>query len=161
MKKLDLSQAINALANVGVIAGIIFLAVELRQNTQALRAQTRDSLTEKTMTYLGWMATSPELAAIENKARSIGIGSLDPTERNQYRNFVGAQLREWENSFYQYERGLFTQADYEARRETWRNRLLEVPDSSFYRSIWEGGRTHFSPSFGEEIDGILAEGANN
>lgn len=32
MRKLDLGQIINTLANLGVIAGIIFLAVELNQN---------------------------------------------------------------------------------------------------------------------------------
>ena len=32
LKKLDLSQGITILANLGVIAGIVFLALELRQN---------------------------------------------------------------------------------------------------------------------------------
>ena len=36
MKKTDLGQAIQVLANVGVIAGIVFLAVETRQNNQLL-----------------------------------------------------------------------------------------------------------------------------
>ena len=40
MKNLDLGQTISILANVGVIAGIIFLAFELRQNNQILIAQT-------------------------------------------------------------------------------------------------------------------------
>ena len=41
MKKIDLGQTITTLANVGVIAGIIFLAFELRQNNQLLEAQAR------------------------------------------------------------------------------------------------------------------------
>jgi len=40
LKKLDLGQTISILANVGVIAGILFLAFELRQNNQILIAQT-------------------------------------------------------------------------------------------------------------------------
>ena len=40
MKKLDLGQTLGILANLGVIAGIIFLAFELRQNNQLLIAQT-------------------------------------------------------------------------------------------------------------------------
>ncbi len=40
MKKLDLGQTLGILANLGVIAGIIFLAFELRQNNQLLVAQT-------------------------------------------------------------------------------------------------------------------------
>jgi len=38
MKKIDLGQAINTLANLGVIAGIVFLAVEIRQNNELLAA---------------------------------------------------------------------------------------------------------------------------
>ena len=40
MKKLDFGQTITILANVGVIAGIFFLALELRQNNELLVAQT-------------------------------------------------------------------------------------------------------------------------
>ena len=40
MKKIDLGQTITILANIGVIAGIIFLAFELRQNNELLVAQT-------------------------------------------------------------------------------------------------------------------------
>jgi hypothetical protein len=37
-KKIDLGETIPALANVGVIAGIVFLAVEPRQNRELLEA---------------------------------------------------------------------------------------------------------------------------
>ncbi len=39
MKNLDFSQTITILANLGVIAGIMFLGFELRQNNQFLAAQ--------------------------------------------------------------------------------------------------------------------------
>ena len=41
MKNLDVGQTITILANVGVIAGIILLAVEIDQNNQALGTQAR------------------------------------------------------------------------------------------------------------------------
>ena len=41
MKKIDLGQTIQIIANIGVIAGIIFLVVELQQNNEALSIQTR------------------------------------------------------------------------------------------------------------------------
>lgn len=41
MKKIDVGQAISLLANIGVIAGIVFLGLELRQNNLLLNAQTR------------------------------------------------------------------------------------------------------------------------
>jgi hypothetical protein len=41
MKKVDVGQAVSLLANIGVIAGIVFLGLELRQNNLLLNAQTR------------------------------------------------------------------------------------------------------------------------
>jgi hypothetical protein len=38
--ELDLVQAIEILANIGVLAGIVFLAFEIRQNTESVRATT-------------------------------------------------------------------------------------------------------------------------
>jgi hypothetical protein len=39
LKKIELGQAIGILANLGVVAGIIFLAVEIRQNNDQLAVQ--------------------------------------------------------------------------------------------------------------------------
>ncbi len=44
MKKIDLGQTITILANVGVVAGIVFLAVELRQNNEFMAADARFNL---------------------------------------------------------------------------------------------------------------------
>ena len=41
MKKIDFGQTIGLLANAGVIAGIVFLAIELRQNNELLEAEIR------------------------------------------------------------------------------------------------------------------------
>lgn len=46
MKKIDLGQAIGIVANLGVIAGIVFLAIEIRQNNSQLAAQTQNTLFE-------------------------------------------------------------------------------------------------------------------
>ena len=41
MKKIDLGQTITILANLGVIAGIIFLGIELQQNNELMEAEAR------------------------------------------------------------------------------------------------------------------------
>ena len=43
MKNLDVGQTINTLANIGVIAGIVFLAIEVRQNQASLEESNRIS----------------------------------------------------------------------------------------------------------------------
>lgn len=136
---------------------LIFLAVELQQNTQAIQAQTRDSITEKQMTYLGWLATSPELAAVNAKVESGDAGALSDVERQHWQGFAGGRLREWENSFYQNERGLFSQDEFEVRRQLWRSTLAQGLRSGAYRDFWALARDSFAPSFRAEIDRIVAE----
>jgi hypothetical protein len=46
MKKIDLGQTISIVANIGVVAGIVFLGIEIRQNTQALEAEAYRELTD-------------------------------------------------------------------------------------------------------------------
>ena len=47
-----LNHLLTLLANIGVIAGIIFLAVEINQNTDMMRAQTRSAVTGSIITLL-------------------------------------------------------------------------------------------------------------
>ena len=155
-----LNERLTLIANLSVVAGIVFLALELQQNTQAIQAQTRDSITEKQMTYLGWRATSPELAAVVAKVRSAGMDSLTDAEFSQWQAYVFGLMREWENSFYQYERGLFTQGEFEARRQGWRNQMSIRPDAGPFRELWANGRGAFAPNFREVIDQIVAEVGN-
>jgi hypothetical protein len=41
MKKIDIGQTIGILANRGVIAGIVFLTIEINQNSEALESEAR------------------------------------------------------------------------------------------------------------------------
>jgi len=45
MKNINYGQTISVLANLGVIAGILFLAIEIRQNTRTAQASAYESLT--------------------------------------------------------------------------------------------------------------------
>jgi len=62
------------------VVGIIFLAVEIRKNTQAIQALTRDSITEKQIEYMGRVATSSDLAGAQAGGDS-GLAGLDAAER--------------------------------------------------------------------------------
>jgi len=151
MSKLE--RWLTLVANLSVVVGIVFLAVELRQNTQAIQAQTRDSMTEKQMMWLASVYTNPEVADIYQRG-SVEDDLATPTERFIYAMAAGADFREWENSYYQYERGLFTAAEFEARRDRWRRSLENFPRQ---RRLWTTERSGYAPSFRAEIDRIVAE----
>ena len=151
-KPSKLNERLTLIANLSVVVGIIFLAVELRQNTQAIQAQTRDSLTEKQMLLTEWF-NNPESAALITKVQSLGVGELDEVELNWWTILAAGNFREWENSYYQYQRGLFTREDFEPRVGRWRSALA----SPAWRSRWDLLREGFAPSFRAEIERIVAE----
>ena len=92
-----LNERLTLIANISVVLGIIFLAVEVQQNTQAMQAQTRDSLTEKQMMWLGSMYTNP--GAVEALVRGgSGTDEFDASEARLHSLLAQGNLREWENS---------------------------------------------------------------
>lgn len=135
-----------------IVLGLVLVAYELRQNTQMMRAQTRDALTEKQMMFSGWIGTSEYAADVLLRGTE---GLLEPgtPEYYSYGFLVHGILREWENSFYQYEQGLFDKSEFEPRRNRWRTNMA-LPG---YRDYWAGSAETFSPGFKAEIDSIIAE----
>ena len=78
-----LNQRLTLIANISVVLGIIFLAVELQQNTQAIQAQTRDLITEKQMEFHGWVATNRDLAGVMGRlSEGSSPAELDAAERS-------------------------------------------------------------------------------
>jgi hypothetical protein len=137
---------------VAIVSSLVLVGYEVRQNTLMMRAQTRDSITEKQMTLNSWIATNEYTANIAFRG---GRGELEPgtPEAISFDQLVTGVFREWENSLYQYEQGLFDQPEFDARKRAW-SVFLVVPG---VRGYWKKRRTNFSPRFIVVIDEIVSE----
>jgi hypothetical protein len=149
MKKIDLGQAITILANVGVIAGIAFLAAELRQNNQMMRAQTRNDIAQSVVTLLRDISDK-ELIEIAAKAGG-DLTNLTQIETNRLTYGFLVQFRTWENIHYQYRMGLFDDQEFAAERGVWAA-TMQAPMSV---TMWCGVREVMSPTFRRELDTLL------
>ena len=141
----------NLSASIAVILGIVFLGMEIRQNTNMMRSQTRDSISEKQMMFSEWVATEMDLA--ETIAKANAGQPLEPGERVMHAYFLAGVWREWENSHYQFEQGLFDRDEFEPRMQRWRETMI----SPSIRQSWKLTRMNYSPSFRTEVDAIVAE----
>ena len=99
-----LNERLTLIANLSVVVGIIFLAVELQQNTQPIQAQTRDSLTKKQMMMTSWVGTDLEVAGVLRRGVNLGVDELSEDERVMFVILVNGILREYENSHYSHQR---------------------------------------------------------
>ena len=98
MGKSELRESIGLAA---VVLGLVFVGLEMRQNTQMMQAQIRNAVTENTMEYLGWMATSEGVSDALAIMRNEGLVGLSPEQRSHVGTYVGGQLRAFENEHYQ------------------------------------------------------------
>ena len=143
-----INRWLTLLANLGVLAGILFLAIELEQNTKATQAQTRDSITEK---LNSWQLT---ISANEFTALAFYKGlrneELTPAETAAFNMLMTSNLRMWENEWYQYELGLFTAEEFEPRLVRWERSMADCG----YQRNWGTGRA-YSPGFREVINELI------
>ena len=146
----SLNKWLTLIANIGVIAGVIFVGFEIQQNTEMMRAQTRDSIAEKQLMWTDW-------AANEYGARILAEAMGDGSPNDWSRAFLmSAMLRIWENEHYQYSLGLFDESEFQPRRELWK---FNIRNMGIAR--WEEIRRWYSPAFRSVIDQIQEEIRND
>ena len=138
--------------SIGVLAGIMLLVVELDQNREMIRAQTRNDISRDISDHLSLLGSDEKLTSLMVRAEAgEELSSIE--ERQQFLLFT-SNKRMWENVNYQYRHGTFSAEEYQAEKETWR--FLINKDKSFSRN-WCHMRKHYSPQFAAEIEGLMNE----
>lgn len=102
MKKIDLGQTISILANLGVIAGIVFLGIELQQNNALLAAESRAASLGNRMN-LREKALDPQIAEVIVRANLNQ--DLTPVQRLQLFTLHRMQMEQWEWAYAEAELG--------------------------------------------------------
>ena len=104
MKKIDLGQTINTLANLGVIAGILFLAIEVGQNNALLGAQARTDRVAIRLDAGDQLATNLHL--IDAIVKDRAGGPLSPSEELLLEEWYLATLVRFQYVFVENQEGL-------------------------------------------------------
>ena len=154
MKKLNPGPTISVLANVGVLIGILLLVYELNQNRVVAEAQTRAAISQSIID-LTVMINQTEMGMAIAEKRLNGE-ALTPREQIWQRGTSRAQFRHWENVYFQYNIGLFSDQELETYRTFWRTVTRCRP---WQGEFWSDTRMQFNPMFREEMDLIFREAA--
>ncbi len=150
MDRKEIRETIGVTA---LVLSLIFVGLEMRQNTRLLQAQTRDAITSKQLETVSWVATDQQ----NSRVFRVGWDSMEtltPDEEWQYATLVQGIMREWENSHYQAGLGLFTREEIEARQEAWCQNMIS---SSGFRDVWDQQRLRYAASFRAVIDNFVAD----
>ena len=149
MKKIDLGQIITILANIGVIVGIAFLAVEINQGNRLARLQMRNDIAESIVAI---SLAGGDPASAQLLVRAQDPASLTPEERVMLDRRMDAVWRLRENIFYQYQNGLFDESEFMAESASWAGSF----DTLIGRNHYCRARQFYSQGFIEVVESMLS-----
>jgi hypothetical protein len=140
----NIGEFIGALA---VVLSLLYLAVQIRQNTRQIRATTFQGVAR------GWQDYMYALSS-DDRASTWLKGSVDPAALNEVENLkyfilIRAFFRGYENDYYQYRQGTFDAEPWEGYLNALRNDVLFLPG---VRAIWKRDRGNYNREFAAFVD---------
>jgi hypothetical protein len=142
-------------ANFGVIAGILFLGYEIRQNNESLDAESRLNHAMLRVDFSTLLAVDSGLPAIIVKAQANQ--ELDDLEAYRLQRFYMRMFIAWQWEWGEHELGRI-----EAPISAWRAAMRSDSDSTLMlypgvRETWEASKSTFKPDFVQFIDEEVIE----
>ena len=145
----DLGSLGELIAAIATIATLAYLALQIRQNTSAIKSTAHQAATDSFNNVNMALSQDPTLARIF-RVGGIHVKDLTEDERGQYMYLLVSYFRIWETHFFQSrvgtaEGGLFgTELDY----------FLSLPG---VRAWWKATPFLFSPQFRGYVDARISE----
>ena len=149
-----LNWFLTVAANVGVVLGLGFLVVELRQNNLATQATLNTDLLAIGRENAELLLSNDELAEIVLRAEQ-DPGSLSLLEREKFLLFTSWRLGVWETAFMNADEGIIADRYFEGF-DAWYSELVRRGPG--YKYWWNESRHGYDPAFQEHVDRVFESG---
>jgi hypothetical protein len=147
MNSLKINDWLALIANVAVVGGIVFLAIEIQQNNELLRSESRQTLVANDVTSL-----TVNLENADVFAKLVSEKELSAEDQLRLSFMYMLDLRNREFEYFQFTNGLLDE-------ETWlsyRQVVLINHSTGIGKTWWdEIGRAVVDPEFSKLIDELL------
>jgi hypothetical protein len=152
----DLAAIGSFVSGIAVLASLIFVGFQLRQNTRAIRAEASQAHAQN------WQQITMQFAGSTEVARVWRLGlteldSLTDDERVQFYGFAGATLRFFEGARLQWRHGQLDE-------EHWHNVVKTATDfaaSPGFKTYWAVRHHWLSPDFQKWYESLSQQGAHD
>ncbi|MEH6550041.1 MAG: hypothetical protein V7711_17295 [Pseudomonadales bacterium] len=116
---------ISLLANLGVVAGVVFLAFEIQQNNELLVQDSRYSMLENQKDWKFFLNGDPEIAKLMYASH---IGDLTEIEKLRRFDILSGLLLTWQWEWEQSQSGLFgnSKLPVEGFRALWKHQNIQT-----------------------------------
>ena len=146
MKQLDIGQIVGIIANLGVIAGIVFLAIEIQQNNDLLEAQAREASNNRQTELQTYIFTDPALAELMLKVKRGE--ELTEVEQFQADAYARRRIRGMEAAFMNFQAGVSDSVNVDIFRAAFEGGNIGQPLFVEYQSM----KPLLDPGFVQFVD---------
>ena len=150
MKKINLGQTISILANIGVIAGIVFLGIELRQNNQLLHAEAIGTVLETRLGRQELLLNNPHLIAIVEKNEQGE--ALTQEEHRIVQTMHNRGMIGWQKDYFLFQQGILSEEYLQANIPVMKNAFSDRGRSYGHMNHWQSWREVAAPGYREFIE---------
>ena len=144
----SIGELIGALA---VILSLIYLAIQIRQNTKAVRIQTYQAIMDSS-NRLGDSLAEQNVDAIYRKGRKDPDG-CSQEEMAQFKLIAGQVVNLYEGLYLHHQSGAIDDDFFENRWKTF-HRIMHQPG---FRRMWERAGNYYALSFTRAVDELMTK----
>jgi hypothetical protein len=146
----DLASIAEIVGGIAVIVSLVYLAIQVRQNTASVRNSTLQSNTALWSSLLSSLAQPGAVEAYV--AGMTGKEDIKPIHYTQFFLLCRGLFIAFENQYYQYRQGALDRETYRGYERSISQQLLAFPG---FRAWWQQSRAVFSPAFVSHVDEMI------
>lgn len=135
------------LSSIGVIVSLVYLAIQIRKNTETERTSTYQSVVSDFGSLNRTMSSSANLSYLYVQAME-DFTKLDADEKARISQLFFATFHYFENMYYQYQKGYLEEDVWRG----WKRLMLTYYSRPGFQTWWSARRDVFSNSFGEFLE---------
>ena len=148
----EVNTAAQTIGVLGVLASLLFVGIQIRQNTRALKASSHHAVTDS-FNAINTLLMSDQNAARVFRLGMAGLENLDEDERLSFSYMALGYMRIFETLHYQYGTGALEPKLFEAELGT----LKWAFTNPGLRAWWALNPISLSAEFRAFIDGLIRE----
>ena len=140
-------EAIRAVAElagaIGIIASLVYLALQIRHNTKTVRASVFQATLIEMVRMRVAAGQDPKMATLLYETARHSYSQLPEHEQKQALHLIVGLCRLYENVHHQHARRMIEDAMW----EPWHHEITEIVRTSSFQQLWE----EIAPSFNKEF----------
>jgi hypothetical protein len=145
---ISVTELTEAVGTLGVIASLVFVGLQVRQNTIAVRAQVHQDITNSYLAVAETVTAHASAFASGISATPEAFAALSDEDKLIYFGVIFGFFKHFENMFGQYERGLIDSDSWAA----WSEHILMYYRQPGVQIWWNLRGPAFTPKFREFLE---------